>query len=279
MRYFVLIIITLALVSCTRESESYRVMTYNIRYDNPNDGPDQWAHRKKQLCEQIKAQQLDVFGVQEALHHQLMYIDSSFVNYQYVGVGRDDGKTKGEYSAIFYNTDTFNVKDQGTFWLSDTPESISVGWDASMERICTYALFENVASKVQFWVFNAHFDHIGDMARLNSAKLIVEKIQQFNNNNLPVILMGDLNLTPESKPIVYLSELMNDTKTVSATPPTGMTGTYNSFKTDQAVNDRIDYIFTSKQNVEVMQYRVLSETHNGRYLSDHFAVVVEVQIQ
>ncbi|MBJ6367427.1 endonuclease/exonuclease/phosphatase family protein [Snuella sedimenti] len=257
--------------------QNYKFITYNIRYDNPNDGENQWSKRKAFLCQQLAFYKPDVFGIQEGLQHQVQYIDSTLLDYNYIGVGRNDGKTKGEYSAIFYNSDKLQVINSNTFWLSETPQGISVGWDASMERICTYALFEDIDTKQQFWVFNTHFDHRGLKAREESAKLIVKKVNALNQNNLPVILMGDFNLKPDSVSIAYLSGIFNDTKEVSQSKPFGPEGTFNGFKFKKPVKNRIDYIFVSKDNIKVNKYAVLSDSKDCKYPSDHLPVFVAVQ--
>lgn len=263
--------------SCSSERASYKIMTYNIRYDNTNDGENQWSKRKEFLSNQIAFYSPDIFGIQEGLNHQVQYLDSVFTNYNYIGVGRDDGKTKGEYSAIFYNKEKFNILDEGTFWLSETPDKISVGWDASMERICTYGLFINKVTNEQFFVFNTHFDHIGNLARVNSATLILKKTAEFNPNNLPVIVMGDFNLKPDTEPIQLFSKVLNDTKKVSISKPFGPIGTFNGFKFDKPISNRIDYIFTSKQGVEVSKYAVLSDSKDCKYASDHLPVFIELK--
>ncbi|WP_317131314.1 endonuclease/exonuclease/phosphatase family protein [Polaribacter sp. IC073] len=254
-------------------------MTYNIRYDNSNDGKNQWSKRNVFLTDQIAYNQPDVFGIQEGLQHQVRYLDSVFVAYSYIGIGRDDGKTKGEFSAIFYNKEKFNIIKEGTFWLSKTPNEISIGWDAAMERICTYGLFENKNNSEQFWVFNTHFDHIGDIARVKSAALILEKIKELNTKSLPVIVMGDFNLKPETAPIQLLSEALNDTKSVSISKPFGPLGTFNGFNFNKPVTDRIDYIFTNKEAVKVLKYAVLSDSKDCKYPSDHLPVIVELNFK
>lgn len=273
------LVFVIVICSCTSEKVVYNIMTYNIRYDNPNDGENQWSNRKEFLVDQIKYNEVDIFGIQEGLHHQVNYLDSTFPDFKYVGVGRDDGKEKGEYSAIFYNSKKFKVVESNTFWLSATPNEISVGWDASMERICTYALFEDVNSKQQFFVFNTHFDHIGDIARIESSKLIFEKIENINTNNSPAFVMGDFNLKPTSEPIQYLSKKLNDSKEISLLKPFGPTGTFNGFKFNEPVKDRIDYIFTNKEKVKVNKYAVLSDSKNCKYPSDHLPVLIEVQFK
>lgn len=185
---------------------------------------------------------------------------------------------KGEFSAVFYNIKKLNLVKQRTFWLSETPDKVSVGWDAAMERICTYVLLEDKKTKQKFWVFNTHFDHIGNEARIQSTKLIVDKIKQFNTVNLPVIEMGDFNFEPESKPIQYLSSVFNDSKMVSITKPFGPSGTFNACKHNEAVKERIDYIFASKQNIKVQKFAILSDSKDCKYPSDHLPVFVEIEI-
>jgi endonuclease/exonuclease/phosphatase family metal-dependent hydrolase len=277
MKKVVLLLLIIFAFSCKNDKESYKIMTYNIRYDNPNDGENQWSKRKEFLSNQIAYNSPNVFGIQEGLHHQVQYLDSVFSNYDYIGVGRDDAKTKGEYCAIFYNKEKFYILSEGTFWLSETPNIISVGWDASMERICTYGLFKDKNNGEQFWVFNTHFDHIGKIARVKSAALIIEKIEEFNTNNLPVIVIGDFNLKPETEPIQLFSKVLNDTKHVSASKPFGPTGTFNGFKFNESVSDRIDYIFTSKQDIKVLKYVVLSDSKDCTYPSDHLPVIIELK--
>ena len=275
----IVIIMSLFCSSHLLSGQAYKVMTYNIRYDTSHDAENQWSQRKSFLSHQIVFHEPDVFGIQEGLEHQVRFLDSVLVNYKYIGVGRDDGKTKGEYSAIFYNTNKLKPLKTDTFWLSETPETISVGWDAAMERICTYALFENVKTKEPFWVFNTHFDHRGEEARINSAKLIAKSIEDINRNNYPFILMGDLNLKPESAPIQYLSSVFNDAKMVSLTPPFGPDGTFNGFQFFEPVTNRIDYIFTSKSNIKVLKYAVLSDSRDCKYPSDHLPVFAEVLLK
>lgn len=277
MKNIIILLLLAVTFSSVGQTASYKMMTYNIRYDNPGDGENTWSKRKEFMSDQIAYNHPDVFGIQEGLHQQVQYLDSVFVDYGYIGVGRDDGKTKGEYSAIFYNKEKLQLLKEGTFWLSETPNKISVGWDAAMERICTYGLFENKFSKEKFWVFNTHFDHIGDLARVRSAALILEKVAELNSHNLPVIVMGDFNLTPESEPIKLLSKALNDSKHVSVAKPFGPSGTFNAFEFNKPVLNRIDYIFTSKDQIEVLKYAVLSDSKDCKYPSDHLPVLVELE--
>ena len=260
----------------TLSSQEVELMSYNIKYANENDGENSWSNRKNHITKQIKFYEPGIFGVQEALEIQLKHFKAEMDNYKYVGVGRDDGKEAGEFSAIFYNAEEFEMLENDTFWLSETPAEISVGWDAAMERICTYAKFKEKKSEKVFWVFNTHFDHVGEKARENSAKLIWEKISALNKENLPVILMGDLNLEPHTGGIRFLMRKMNDSKAV-AKLDFGPEGTYNGYNFEEPVTRRIDYIFTSDE-IEVKKYGVLSDSKDLKYPSDHLPVWVEVDL-
>lgn len=259
--------------------QNVRLMTYNIRYDNPGDKENRWDNRKEFLTDQIKFYEPDILGIQEGLDHQVKYINNSLVNYSFTGVGRNDGKTKGEYSGIFYKTEKYKIIETSTFWLSTTPDKISRAWDAALERICTYALFEDQENKQQFWFFNTHFDHRGEKARKNSAKLIISKIKKLNQNNYPVILTGDLNLKPEEDPIQLISKFMNDSKESASVVSFGPEGTFNGFNYNYTDSKRIDYIFTSKTGINVKKYSVLTDSKNQRFPSDHFPVFIEIEIK
>ena len=171
-------------------SNDIKVLSYNIRYNNPNDGKDIWDNRKESIVDFINHEDFDFAGLQEVTFSQLQYIEDKLVNYSYHGVGRDDGKQKGEFAPIFYNKNRYKLISGNTFWLSETPNTISVGWDASMERICTYALFEEKKSKRKFYVFNTHFDHIGVIARKKSAQLIIDYVNSLNENNFPPLFQN-----------------------------------------------------------------------------------------
>jgi endonuclease/exonuclease/phosphatase family metal-dependent hydrolase len=252
-------------------------MTYNIRYANVNDGDNQWEKRKEYLSDQIRFYAPDVIGIQEGLELQVNFLNARLSDYKFFGVGRNDGKNKGEYCAIFYKRNKFDVLKQDTFWLSEHPEQISVGWDAAMERICTYGLFLNKKTGKKFWVFNTHFDHIGMVAREKSAVLIAQKIREINKGNFPVILMGDFNLNDQSKAITYLSGEFNDSRMVSMSRPFGPFGTFTGFAFQEPVKDRIDYIFCSKEDTMVKKYAVLTDSRDQKYPSDHFPVFIQVE--
>ena len=157
-----------------------KLMSYNIRLDVKSDGENWWEVRKDKVAGLINYYEPDFVGLQEVLHRQLVYLKDSLQGYDYIGVGRDDGKEAGEYSCIFYKKDLYTLVEQSTFWLSPTPDQPSKGWDAALNRVCTYGFFKSKKTKEIFWVFNTHFDHMGKQARLESAKLIVQKIAEKN---------------------------------------------------------------------------------------------------
>lgn len=255
-------------------AQDYSAMTYNIRYSTPNDEENWWELRKEWVADVIKFYEPDVMGIQEGLHNQVQFLDSALSSYAYVGVGRDDARELGEYAAIFYNKDRLAVLNSGTFWLSDTPDEPSFGWGANFRRIATWAKFKAKESGDEFLVFNAHLDHETPIARLNAVKLIVEKAEAWNKQELPVIVMGDLNAPPESPPIQYLSSKMNDSKLESKTTPIGPIGTYNGFDVNHLLDNRIDYIFVDK-SINVQKYAVISETREYKTPSDHLPVFIK----
>jgi len=275
--YFYLVFILGIMLSCQISiGQELSVMTYNIRLDVASDGENAWPERKAYLVSQIKFYAPDVFGTQEGLPHQIDYLNKSLPNYSVIGEGRRGGDN-GEYSALYYNTTKFTVKKQHTFWLSLTPNEVSKNWDAALPRICTYALFEDKETGLKFWVFNTHFDHIGVESRLQSVDLILKTIDKENTDDLPVVFMGDLNVSPESKLITSLKTQMNDAKESSIGIPFGPTGTFNGFQFDQPVTNRIDYIFVSKSKaISVEKYAVLSDSKDLKYPSDHLPVYVEL---
>jgi endonuclease/exonuclease/phosphatase family metal-dependent hydrolase len=253
-------------------AQELSVMTYNIKLDYPKEGENSWTNRKPFFINQLKFYEPGILGVQEAMPNQMKDMDSLLVNYNFVGVGRDDGKDAGEYSAIFYKKDQFEILKSSTFWLSQTPEKVSMGWDAVCNRVCTYALFQNKSTKKTFWVFNTHFDHIGIQARKHSANLIIQKIQELNTENLPVILMGDFNMEETHESIQYITKTLKDSKTV-AKNTFGPFGTFNNFEFHKPVTRRIDFIFLS-DDITINKYAVLSDSVDCRYPSDHLPVYV-----
>lgn len=255
-------------------SQVNKVMTYNIKYDDINDSINNWDKRKLEVIELFEYYEPEIFGIQEGLEHQLSDLDKHLVNYARIGVGRNDGKAKGEFCAIYYNENRYRLIDESTFWLSDQNDAISIGWDASMERICTYGLFENTISKDRVLVFNTHYDHVGPMARAMSSTLILNKIRAINEEDYPVIVMGDFNAEPETSPIKILKQDLKDGAELSPHGIYGPEGTYTGFKTGASAKRRIDYIFV--KGLDVMKYRHIDDKmKNDNYLSDHLPVLVE----
>lgn len=259
-------------------SQGFKAMSYNIKYDNVNDTVNNWNDRKAEMVDLLNEHSPDFIGMQEVLVHQLEYLDKALLDFKYIGVGRDDGKEKGEFSPILYNTSKFKLVQSNTFWLSKTPDKISVGWDASMERICSYGLFQNKTTNEKLWVFNTHFDHRGVKARKKAAKLILNKIKQLNLSKLPVILMGDFNLMPEEKPIQSIQKKMDDGQQISKIALKGPQGTFNGFDINDPQERRIDYIFTT--GLIVHSYLHIDERlKTGKHISDHLPVLTSLSIK
>jgi len=254
-------------------------MTYNIRYGTAKDGDDSWEYRKESLAREMAFYEPDFIGVQEALHDQLEYLDEMLPQYSYIGVGRDDGKEKGEYSAIFYHTGRLKLLKENTFWLSETPEKVSKGWDAALPRIVTYGHFKyKKGKKKKIWYFNTHFDHRGDVAREKSVDLIIQKVHELANPKEPVLISGDFNLEPDSPPIHKMSNAFNDSYTTSKLPPFGPSMSFQGFDIEAKGNRRIDYIFTNDQ-VVVNKTAILSHWIDGHFNSDHFPVLSYFEIK
>jgi endonuclease/exonuclease/phosphatase family metal-dependent hydrolase len=270
----------LFIVLSVRAQEYMNVMTFNIRLNTAWDSLNAWPHRKDNVASQILFHEVHILGVQEALHDQMVDLEQRLPQYNYLGGGRDDGKTKGEYSAIFYDTTRVQALQSKTFWLSLTPEVPgSKSWDAAITRIVTWSEFRDRKTKKKFFVFNTHFDHLGKVARKESALLLKQKVADIAGNN-PVIIMGDFNARPSDEPIQVLKDETDpqrfiDTKGLSASPHYGPTGTFNAFQSKETDDQPIDYIFT-KGKWKVLTHATISQTWNGRFASDHFAVLARV---
>jgi endonuclease/exonuclease/phosphatase family metal-dependent hydrolase len=271
-----LVVIVVTLLFTSVNAQSLKAMTYNIRLDVASDGINAWPLRKDFFASQIQFYEPDILGVQEAMPHQVEDLEQLLPQYKQVGMGRE-GVGKGESSNIFYKKEMFKVLQTSTFWLSETPELISMGWDAACHRVCTYALFQEVKTNQLFWVFNTHLDHIGNQARTKGLELILSKIKQLNTKNQAVILMGDFNSEPHEERIVALKKMMNDTRDISMNKPFGPSGTFNNFEHNTAVTALIDYIFIAKKsNLKVKKYAILSDSKDLKYPSDHLPVYVEL---
>ncbi len=258
------------------------VMTFNIRYNNPGDSLNAWPYRKDNAASQVLFHQTNLLGVQEALHDQMEDLLQRLPAFKYFGVGRDDGKTAGEYSAIFYDTTRLLWIKGATFWLSQTPEVPgSKGWDADITRLVTWCLFKDRLTNKTFYAFNTHFDHRGQQARAESAKLLLQKVKEIAGST-PAFITGDFNARPSDEPIKIITDSNNpnrltDSKAISETPHYGPQGTFTGFKEKELGNEPIDHIFI-RNGVQVLQHATLSQTWQGRFSSDHFPVFARVVI-
>lgn len=255
-----------------------KVMSYNIRLDLKSDGENWWEKRKDKVAGLVNYYEADFVCLQEVVHNQLVYLKDSLRCYGYIGVGRDDGKEAGEYSCIFYKQDKYTVIEQSTFWLSPTPGVPSRGWDAALNRVCTYGLFKDNKTKKLTWVFNTHFDHIGKVARLESAKLIFKKISELNTKNYPVIVTGDFNSKPFEEPAQYMMANMQNGRNISKLVY-GNADTWNAFKFNEKPDGCIDYIFVSKDSrIAVSKFATITDSYDMKYPSDHFPVLATLNI-
>ncbi|MGB5358846.1 MAG: endonuclease/exonuclease/phosphatase family protein [Eudoraea sp.] len=266
------------LIALNLNAQDITVLSYNIRLDVASDSLNGWDNRKDFLIGQLNFHEPEVFGIQEGLLHQLEEIKKGMPGYNYIGKGREDGLKNGEFSAIFYNPEKLELMEENTFWLSETPEIPSKGWDAAIKRVCTYGLFKTKREGQNFWVFNTHFDHIGEEARKESVFQIIERIQELNTKNFPVILTGDLNLEPDHPSILLLSSAMQDTHLLAGDKGFGPEGTFNGFNFSEPITRRIDYIFLSKTGFQLLKYAILSDSEDLRYPSDHFPVLAKLSI-
>ena len=264
-------------------SNSLRMMTYNIRFDNPADGVHAWPNRKELVASVIRFHKADIIGVQEALEYQIQDLMELLPGYDWVGVGRnEDGG--GEFSAILYRSSVVAVKAAQTFWLSESPdEPGSKSWDSSLPRIATWAHFVTSSDGRELFVLNTHFDHRGEQARLESARLLKEQVSKLANG-LPVIVMGDLNATSEQPPLVLLSDTpLSDGRSLrdgfvhSIVPHHGPASTWTGFTKIEA-DRRIDYIFAS-EDLPIHYHAILTDKLEDRYPSDHLPVLVEVELK
>ena len=250
-------------------------MSFNIRYDNPEDGPQNWHHRKENVVRMLRFYDLDIIGMQEVLVSQLNYLKENLKDYQAIGVGREDGKEKGEFAPIFFRKGRFQELKSGTFWLSETPEKVSKGWDAALERIATWCVLKDKNTGKEFIFMNTHFDHRGKQARIESAKLLKSKATELAAGK-QLILTGDFNLVPESEGIQTIikpdgkNTLVNSSSVAEITYGPNWTST--GFKNRPFDQRRvIDYIFL-KNIKTVKRYAVITEKLNDLQLSDHCPV-------
>jgi endonuclease/exonuclease/phosphatase family metal-dependent hydrolase len=260
------------------QGQSLTVGSYNIRYDNPGDSGNLWKDRAPVVSALIRFHDFDVFGTQEGLIHQLDAIGAALPQYRRYGVGRDDGKSKGEHTQIFFKRDSFLLLDSGDFWLSETPGAPSIGWDAKCcNRICSWVLLQHRRTRASFYFFNAHYDHQGVVARRESSKLILQKMKE-QVKDRPVVFVGDLNCAQGSEPhtLINNSGILKDAFE-KVDFPYAPNGSFNAFGASKG-KDIIDHIFVSK-HFEVKGWGLLTDTYNGKFPSDHFPVVSRVVLK
>ena len=270
-------IISLALFD-TAMGQTINLMTFNIRYNNESDGINKWDNRKDRAAEMVKFYDISICGMQEALIGQINDLQERLPEYAHFGLGRDDGIEKGEFSPIFYNKSKLKVLKQETFWLSETPDKPSKGWDANLPRIVTWGYFLDLQTKKKFYVFNTHYDHIGKIARAESSKLLLKKIKEIAGET-PLFLMGDFNATPSDEPITIIAETLFETSALSLTPHFGPESTFNGFKAKEQENRKIDHIFVNNKNIKVLKHATLSNTWAGLFASDHHPVMTTISLK
>lgn len=306
MKKLIYLIVALAIVSCnpTHKTAEMNVATYNLRLSNGGDSlnGNGWGQRAPYVAALIKYHDFDIFGTQEGHHHQLEELKEMMPEYDYIGVGRDDGAQGGEYAAIFYKPSRFELLDSGNFWLAEDTTKPNKGWDAACIRICTWGKFRDKETDNEFVYFNLHMDHIGVVARAESAKLILDKIKAFPEK-IPVMLSGDFNVDQNNESYLLLqnSGVMADAYT-TAELVYANNGTFNAFHTDGFTDQRIDHIFLSPE-FKVKKYGVLTDTYRvpvseeadtmsttnfpkevslqkyvARNPSDHFPVAIRVEL-
>lgn len=266
-----------------QDTNALKVMTFNIRLDTESDSSNQWKYRKDMLCDEILKQKPHILGVQEALDNQMNDMRNNLKGYKSLGVARDDGKKSGEYSAIFYMEKELKPVRSGTFWLSETPDVAgSRGWDAACNRIVTWAEFIHKPTGKHFMAMNTHFDHMGEIARVESAKLIIRKINELSNG-IPIIVTGDLNITADHEAYKILTagdnkRLLTDSRMKAGNKSTGPAYSFVGFDRDFTPTQLIDFILVTSE-FKVLNHTIFDFTKKGKYLSDHLPVTAELVLK
>jgi endonuclease/exonuclease/phosphatase family metal-dependent hydrolase len=268
-----------------QDAAPLRVMTFNIRYNNPGDGANAWPRRRDWVAEIIRDRRVDVAGMQEARPEQIDDLEERLPEFGWYGVGRDDGRRGGEHTPIFYRKDRLELLDQGSFWLSEQPdEPGSKSWDSSLPRVASWAKLKDRARGRTFFAVNTHFDHRGEEARRESAMLMLRKIPEIAGD-APVMLTGDFNCRPDSAPYALLTGTADDAsraalldaRKISDAPPAGPKSTWNGFN-EIVEGNIIDYIFVTP-GIRILSHTTIDETRDGRFPSDHLPVLAEVSLK
>lgn len=266
-----LLTLTIALGALS-DTTAVRIISYNIRLGTGNDGTNRWELRRHASVNMILSESPTAIGIQEALADQLEYLLDSLPDYDMVGVGRDDGLSRGEHMAILYNTTDVELLNWGTFWLSPTPSEPSFGWDSACKRTCTWARFRHLTTGKQFMMLNTHLDHKGAVAQHEGLRLIARHIKQQLPLGIPIFLTGDMNITPEAAPIRQLDGTLHDARTSSL--ESDPRGTFNRWGRADRI---IDYIFF--RHAVPVRYTVLRDKDYGApFISDHYPILFEAEL-
>ncbi|MDR0995368.1 MAG: endonuclease/exonuclease/phosphatase family protein [Tannerella sp.] len=274
-------LLAFALASCSNKPVDLNVMSFNIRYDNPADSLNNWKYRKDVAAQAVKMNDVDLLGTQEVLVNQLNDLKARLPEYTALGVGRDDGKTAGEYSAIFYKTKRFENLKSGTFWLSATPDVAgSKGWDGGCRRIATWAVLKDKATGRDFFYINTHLDNVGKIARKEGVTVLLKRAKLYAGGR-PIIITGDFNSTPQSEVYAHVTSdgIYRDSRIVAKTVLGNAKGTFHDFgKIPPEKREFIDYVFVTKQ-FQVDTFRVLPEKIDTTYLSDHCPILANLTLK
>ena len=277
MKRLIYLLAAVAFTACG-SATSLSVMTFNMRYDNPEDGQNNWRFRRERVAGGMQAPEVDVLGTQELLSNQFNDLSGLLTGYQGVGVGRLDGAESGEYCAVFFRKDRFTLLDSGTFWLSETPEVVgSLGWDGACERIATWVVLRDRDGRELFFI-DTHLDHVGQVARDEGVSLLMKRIETLSGGR-PVILTGDFNSEPGSSVVAHVQKdgVLRDAKAIAA-QRSGTDWSFSDFgQIPEAERPLLDYIFVSG-DIEAVRYEVLPDIFDGGYVSDHAPVMAVVKI-
>jgi endonuclease/exonuclease/phosphatase family metal-dependent hydrolase len=270
-----LLSILFLLVTCPFFSQiEVNIMSYNIRYGTAEDGNNSWENRKEKVIDLLNYHEASFIGLQEVQKFQLDEILKKMPDYAFIGLPRETGEF-AEYSCILYHQKTFELIEQQTLWLSETPSVMSQGWDAACHRIITYGLFKNKQTKQHFWIANTHLDHMGTKARLESAKLISQIHKTLISSvNAPFILTGDFNASPTEESITFLKQNFHESTDACLSKPYGGLATWNGFDFTKKPERQIDYIFFDKSSkINVSKFQTITDFYDFKYPSDHFPIL------
>lgn len=271
--YVLMICFSILAFSCGSEkkgtdAETLSIISFNIRYDNPEDGEHAWEHRKEACVAMLNEMQPDLFGLQEVVNTQLAYLKESLPKYQAVGEGRDPESNKDEHCSIFFSKDKFELLDQNTFWLSETPQTPSNGWDAKYNRIATWVHLKEKKTSKELIYLNTHFDHKGKIARFESSKLLVGSLKKLGKDSIPILVSGDFNAWPNDSLFIPIKDYLQDLRMTVA--PNDSMQTTNGWGTEPP-SKVIDYIFFKK--IDPISYTVVTKNYGVPYISDHYPIL------